>query len=71
MEKLWHLAFYNELRVSPEEHPVIKTDIALNSKSNREKMTQTMLETFNVPAFYWNATCSFTLCFRKKNWNCI
>ena len=51
-EKIWYHTLYNELSVVPEEHPVLPTEIPVNPKANRERMTQTTFEIFKVHAMY-------------------
>ena len=52
MEKIWYYTFFNKLRIMFEEHLVMLTEASMNPKANREKMTQIMFETFNVPGMY-------------------
>ncbi|DAA13396.1 actin-related protein T1-like [Bos indicus] len=52
MEKLWKYLFEWELGVKPCQRPVLMTEPSLNPRETREKTTEVMFETFNVPAFY-------------------
>jgi actin len=62
MEELWHHTFYKKLRVVPEAQPVLLSDTPLNPKAHRERIAQTMFETFNVPAMYINMDAVLSLC---------
>jgi len=52
MERIWHFTFFNDLRINPNEHPILLTEPPLNAKGNREKMATIMFDTFNAPSLY-------------------
>jgi len=61
MEKVWHHTMYTELKVQPEEHNIMLTEVPLNNKINREKTSQIMFEIFNVPGMYISPTAILSL----------
>ena len=53
MERVWHHTFYNELRLKPDEvQGVLVTEAPRNPRENRERMLQTMFESFEVRNMY-------------------
>ncbi|KAL7388120.1 hypothetical protein ABVT39_007529 [Epinephelus coioides] len=51
MEKIWHHTF-QQLRVEPDDHPVMLTEAAMNPLENRQRMVEIMFESFSVPFTY-------------------
>ncbi|KXS20872.1 actin-like protein 6A-like protein [Gonapodya prolifera JEL478] len=51
-EQLIDHALYDLLRADPAQHPILFTEPAWNSRDVREKLTEIMFETYNVPAFF-------------------
>jgi actin-related protein len=52
MEAIWQHVFRGELRIAPEEHPILLTEPTHTSKQQREKTTEIMFEQFHSPVFY-------------------
>merc|ERR1712117_393352 len=64
MEKIWHHTFYNELRIAPEESPVLLTEAPLNPKADRDHVRNLQL-TSNVCCY---PSCIGFICFRAYHW---
>ncbi|XP_016776968.1 actin, aortic smooth muscle [Pan paniscus] len=52
MEKIWHHSFYQVLHIAPEQHPMLVMEPPLNPTPSKEKVTQVLFETFNIPVLY-------------------
>ncbi|XP_060702571.1 actin-like [Hemiscyllium ocellatum] len=51
-EDLLRHVFYEDLKVSPEEHAILISDPPLSPTTNREKIAELLFERFNVPAMH-------------------
>jgi actin len=52
MEKIWHYAFYDGLRIDPADHPVLLSEPVLSAAVQREKAIEIMFESFHFPYYY-------------------
>ena len=51
-EKIIHHVYYKELRVNPQDQPLLVTEAPLAPRENRIKMAEILFESFGVPALY-------------------
>lgn len=71
METIWHHTFYSKLKASPPNHPIFLTEVPLNPKANRERMTKIMFETFHAPCLYINNTAILALYANSRTSGCV
>lgn len=60
MEHLWRHVF-DELKVSPKEHPVLITEAPLNPYLNRVKTAEIFFETFGTPSLFFQTQAVLSL----------
>lgn len=52
VEALWSHAFKDQMRINPEEHPIMMAEPTHNSKAAREKMVELLFEKYKAPAVF-------------------
>jgi actin-like protein 6A len=52
VEQLLNHAFYDRLRLEPNEHPILVAEPAFNTRSLREKMVELIFEKYQAPAIF-------------------
>ena len=60
MELLWRHVF-DELKVSPKEHPVLLTEAPLNPYMNRIRAADIFFETFQTPSLFFQTQAVLSL----------
>ena len=70
-EHVWRHTFYCELKVLPEDFPVLVTEVPLNPRTSREKMTTLLFAVFNVPRLYVNVQAVLSLYASGRTTGCV
>jgi actin-related protein len=60
MELLWRHVF-DELKVSPKEHPILLTEAPLNPYMNRIRAADIFFETFQTPSLFFQTQAVLSL----------
>jgi len=61
MKHLYDYTFFERLKIDPTEHKIMLTEAALNPKSNRKKLVETMFETYNFQGVHCSIQAVLTL----------
>lgn len=61
VESIWRHIFDAKLGLTPQEHPLLMTEIATVPKHQRERTMEIFFETFNIPSLFFANQASLSL----------
>ena len=61
MEKIWQYIFCDELKVDPSEYNIVLTQPIMNTKWEKDKISQIMFESFYIPGIYLGYSVDLSL----------